>query len=552
VYVVCVVCGGGNMKRMISRHLGSGGQGQVITVVVPVYNVERYLDECLRSIARQTVFDRCEVILVDDGSTDRSTAIAERFAAGRPNVRVLRQANAGPGAARNVGLDLATTKYVVFCDSDDVLPRRALASLLHAIESTGVPVAVGILKFLNSDHVSIWEESFTPGVRVINGVGEAPDLTLNPHAANKIYDVAYLREHGHRFEEAHRFEDAFLVLTMLMRLDRIALTREVVYLYRRRPTKDSIMDSLYTLPRHYWDHLRLAEVLSREAGRVDAERRAAAHRYLVRGLRGFLWRAPWVFGEDDLRQIYERALPLYRDIPVETIIKWAEGTRYQVPYLALKLGDFDLFARPAQVIKGVVARGRELFLDLPGPVPEELSPLTRVHRMVAEIEQVRRVPDTNKLELTGRFVVVGLPIERHADLKVRLQMRSLGRTFRAFVTPLEPPPLAARNMERAGFRVVIPVKELDMGLHDLRLVVYTDTGRVSRPVRVPKWEDLAARTVTFRRRRLRPLALDGRTVQLLVHAGSGVRARLGWYRRRLALALPSARRELRPAPSPPR
>ena len=78
-----------------------------VSVVVPVYNVAPYLDACLESIAQQTVAD-LEVVIVDDGSTDESPAIGERFAAADPRFRLVRQANAGLGAARNTGVGHAT------------------------------------------------------------------------------------------------------------------------------------------------------------------------------------------------------------------------------------------------------------------------------------------------------------------------------------------------------------------------------------------------------------------------------------------------------------
>ena len=113
-----------------------------ISVVVPIFDVEEYLEECLRSLVRQTV-DDFEAILVDDGSTDASAAIAERFAATDDRFRLLRQPNGGLSRARNTGIDAAGGDYLAFLDSDDVLPPNAYELLLGTLERTRSDFATG-------------------------------------------------------------------------------------------------------------------------------------------------------------------------------------------------------------------------------------------------------------------------------------------------------------------------------------------------------------------------------------------------------------------------
>lgn len=109
-----------------------------LSIVVPVYNVELYLDECLESIASQT-FEDFEAILVDDGSTDTSAVIAKAFAAKDKRFRVVMQDNAGLGAARNVGARHADkdSEYLAFVDSDDTMPDYAYQRLIDALDETG-------------------------------------------------------------------------------------------------------------------------------------------------------------------------------------------------------------------------------------------------------------------------------------------------------------------------------------------------------------------------------------------------------------------------------
>ena len=106
-----------------------------ISVIIPIYNAEKYLPECLASIERQS-FQAFELILVDDGSTDDSLLIAQTYADAHPNVTVISKSNEGPGMTRNRGLSLATGKYVYFLDSDDYIADHTLEEVWEEAEHT--------------------------------------------------------------------------------------------------------------------------------------------------------------------------------------------------------------------------------------------------------------------------------------------------------------------------------------------------------------------------------------------------------------------------------
>lgn len=104
-----------------------------MSVIVPVYMVERYLSRCLDSIVRQT-YDNLEIILVDDGSPDRCGAICDDYAGRDQRIIVLHKENAGVSEARNRGLDIATGEYIMFVDSDDYVDKTIVAKLIEAME----------------------------------------------------------------------------------------------------------------------------------------------------------------------------------------------------------------------------------------------------------------------------------------------------------------------------------------------------------------------------------------------------------------------------------
>lgn len=103
-----------------------------VSVVIPVYNTKRYLQECVRSVTGQT-YRNIEILLIDDGSTDGSGALCDEIAVGDDRVRVIHKPNGGVAAARNTGIDEANGEYVMFLDSDDWLDTDAIATLIkHA------------------------------------------------------------------------------------------------------------------------------------------------------------------------------------------------------------------------------------------------------------------------------------------------------------------------------------------------------------------------------------------------------------------------------------
>lgn len=108
----------------------------LLSIVIPVYNVERYLEECVDSIYNQMT-DACELVLVDDGSTDLSGVICDRYAHKSPNVKVIHQENRGQSFARNAGLSIAKGRYVTFVDSDDKISFGSIPVILDWISTEG-------------------------------------------------------------------------------------------------------------------------------------------------------------------------------------------------------------------------------------------------------------------------------------------------------------------------------------------------------------------------------------------------------------------------------
>ena len=206
-----------------------------ISVVVPIYNVEAYLDDCLQSLSGQTVSD-LEVVMVDDGATDASAAIAERHAERDPRLRLVRQSNHGLGHARNTGVQAATGEFLAFVDSDDKLPPDALEALLASLERTGSDFATGnIHRFTSSRE---WPAPFLRKTflrrRLKTHVSRFRWLLSDRMAQNKLWRRSFWDQHALRFPEGVLHEDIPVVVPAHFQARSVDVLSRPVYLYRMR------------------------------------------------------------------------------------------------------------------------------------------------------------------------------------------------------------------------------------------------------------------------------------------------------------------------------
>ncbi|CUR54434.1 hypothetical protein NOCA2170006 [metagenome] len=219
-----------------------------ISLVVPFYNVEDYLAECLDSLLRQTWSD-FEVVLVDDGSPDGSRAIAERYAAQDPRIRIITQENAGLGAARNAGIRNARGRYLAFVDSDDLLPAGALRTLVTSAQATGSDIVVGSVERFDSRKT--WSPSWVENVHIAEerGVTVAEFLPLlrNLYSWNKLFRRDFWVEQNLWFREGVAYEDQPIISQLYARARSIDVLTDIVYRYRARDDNSSISQQTASL-----------------------------------------------------------------------------------------------------------------------------------------------------------------------------------------------------------------------------------------------------------------------------------------------------------------
>lgn len=202
------------------------------SVIVPVYNVEQYLGQCLESIKGQDFMDY-EVVCVNDGSTDHSRAILEDWSARFPQMKVIDRENGGLSAARNTGLEAAHGDYVVFVDSDDWVETNMLSRL--ADETRGEDVVCYASRRTDNGNTDLLEEERGNGWDYYNR--HALEARIVPFVCvwQRCYRRAFLLEHDLSFREGILHEDNEFTPRVCLKAKSVKVVPDVLYNYRVRP-----------------------------------------------------------------------------------------------------------------------------------------------------------------------------------------------------------------------------------------------------------------------------------------------------------------------------
>lgn len=214
----------------------------LVSIVVPVYKVEAYIEKCLLSIINQT-YCKLEIILVDDGSPDRCGSICDGYATNDPRIRVIHKLNGGLSDARNAGLEVFSGSFLSFVDGDDWISPDYVATLLFLAKSRNAEISA-------CDFFSFYTEKEEPpkrGERVLEFSGaDAVRQYQGPLSTQMVITCAKLYERrlfdGIRFPVGRLHEDEFTTYKLLYRANRVVFTSRPLLWYRQRP--DSIMGNL--------------------------------------------------------------------------------------------------------------------------------------------------------------------------------------------------------------------------------------------------------------------------------------------------------------------
>lgn len=223
---------------------------ELVSVIVPVYNVEKYLNECMNSVVQQS-YKNLEIILVDDGATDSSGDLCDEWEKKDNRITVIHKKNAGLGFARNSGLEVVTGKYVMFIDSDDYIHHDMIETLVRKVKISQSDTVFCGLSRVYTDGTIIGEESFYDnqtfvGTDVVDKVllemvGSTPeqqsDANLYMSVWHAVYSMDIIQKYHIEFPSEREImsEDIVFHIDYLRHAQRVTYIKDCLYFYRMNP-----------------------------------------------------------------------------------------------------------------------------------------------------------------------------------------------------------------------------------------------------------------------------------------------------------------------------
>lgn len=237
---------------------------KLVSIIVPVYNAERYLKRCIQSLLNQT-YEKVEIILVDDGSKDNSLRICDEYASSEKRIKVIHKKNGGVSSARNAGLNIAKGEYIQFVDSDDWTESDFTSSLVSTMEKEKADLVISGAVFVKNENVI--RKKLKP--QIFEDIEEWAKVfgeLYRNYFLNSVWNKLFLANKIHnRFpEDISLGEDCFFVLRYLKQISRIALTDATGYCY--------YLETESSLTKQYNDNeLQIAKLLYQETKKYSIE-----------------------------------------------------------------------------------------------------------------------------------------------------------------------------------------------------------------------------------------------------------------------------------------
>lgn len=275
----------------------------VVSVVIPVYGVESYLDRCIRSVVGQD-HERLDIVLVDDGSPDDCPQMCDEWAARDSRIRVVHKKNGGLASARNAGLDVIAGDMVTFVDSDDYVESNYVSELLHWHEQSGADIVMCSCMHDLEDGSIVTDARCTP-----EGIMTSEEamiqflyhLSLAGPVWGKMFDARFFKsEHGVRFHEGLNSEDYYVLAQVFLQMNKIFVRMEPLYHYRIR--QGSIVH-MNLFNDHSCDEIQIADLCCDYLARHGYHNQSALNYFRLQSRADVLFN---IFQSDTPHEIYRR------------------------------------------------------------------------------------------------------------------------------------------------------------------------------------------------------------------------------------------------------
>lgn len=279
-----------------------------VSVVIPVYNTEKYLRQCLDSLQNQTLKD-LEIICVDDGSTDGSLVVLKEYAGRDPRFRIISQMNQGPGAARNAGLDQASGEYLIFLDSDDWFEPDFLESMAARAEATGADVTVCCSDEFDTHSGQVLDGSWMLKLSLLpKSVFRPEEVAENLFQFtygwpwDKLYRREYVLKEGFRYPDFAISQDLVFVYPSIFCAGSISISNRT-FIHHRVNRLASVSNSRSKTPENSYQALKMVEGCLEKRGLMDCYRKS----FLNWAMEFLVWHVSNI-GDRAVRRQYYRTL----------------------------------------------------------------------------------------------------------------------------------------------------------------------------------------------------------------------------------------------------
>ena len=239
-----------------------------LSVIIPVYNVEEYLDKCIKSVLNQTFSGELEVILVNDGSTDKSPMICDKYALIDKRIKVIHKKNGGLSSARNAGIDVATGNYIAFLDSDDFWIKNTINNFVEIAEKTSADILVGnAVRYIHKEsRYTSYPNNIKNEVKIKSTRNKLlyilkPQNRFQWHVWKCIYKADLIKNNKLYFKEGLLFEDVEWLPRVLTCANSIEIVDKIFIAYRYQRPNSITVDPSKTI-RRLMDMIRVVNSLS--------------------------------------------------------------------------------------------------------------------------------------------------------------------------------------------------------------------------------------------------------------------------------------------------
>lgn len=321
-------------------------ENPLVSVILPIYNVEKYLDRCITSVVNQT-YKNLEIILIDDGAKDSSPEICEKWTQKDERIVVVHKENAGLGMARNTGLNNAHGKYVAFVDSDDFLEENAIKKLLDSIGDADT-ILCGHYIYYGDDHIesrpimysgTVFEGNDVTEKILAEMMGALPsdpvDIMLPVSVWHGLYSMKIINQYNIRFPSERELisEDMIFDIDYFSKAQKVTFIQDCLYYYRKN--NEESLTSVYNENR-FNKEIILYNEISRKMSLLMPEQK-----YLYRVQRTFLGRTRSCI-KRAVKQLKEPREEIKRISKNETVKKVLASYPYQDNKISLFIFNYCL------------------------------------------------------------------------------------------------------------------------------------------------------------------------------------------------------------------